>query len=118
MSVVDPRDGAAAVRGRSAGMPVVARISPFGGGPGVEDEQVQLERSGVRRRLLVLVPIAVIAIVAAACLPPPPPPPPPPTTTTTTQPPAAICGVNALGATAAGADATAGAASGTTKQYV
>jgi serine protease len=77
---------------------------------------VHLERSGVRRRLLVLAPIAVIAIVAAACLPPAPPP-PPPTTTTTTQPPA-ICGVNALTATAAGADATSGAPSGTTDQYV
>jgi subtilisin family serine protease len=54
---------------------------------------VHLERSGVRRRLSVLVAIAAIAIVAAACLPPAPPPPPPTTTTTTTTaPPQPICG--------------------------
>lgn len=61
---------------------------------------MHLERTGDRRRWLLLGAVASVAVVAAACLPPPPPPPPTTTTTTTTLP--KICGI---GATSASADA-------------
>jgi serine protease len=62
---------------------------------------VHLERSGARRRWLLLGAIALVAIVAAACLPPPPPPPPPTTTSTTTTTLPSFCNASAASAPAA-----------------
>ncbi len=103
---------------------------------------MHLVRSGSWRRWSVLVAIAAVAVVAAACLPPAPAPPPPapvaapttkapppttkapppttkaPPTTTTTQPPANICGVNALGASAADPGTTDGPSGDGSGNYV
>src|SRR6266581_3972101 len=68
-------------------------ISPRRGGRTRRTEQVQLERTGARRRWLVFVAVAVVAVAAAACLPPPTTTSTTTsTTTTTTPPPTPICG--------------------------